>query len=150
MPKVSGLGHVGIWVREPETMIDFYSGFLGMQVTDRGRGDNIVFLSAHPEIEHHEFALARSTTEVSNPQQLSFIVGSLADLREFYAEIVDRGYPIDMVVNHGNAIGCYFRDPENNRIEVYWHTGREWPQPYADPIDLSRSEDELRAIVAAL
>jgi catechol-2,3-dioxygenase len=55
-----------------------------------------------------------------------------------------------MVVNHGNAIGCYFRDPEENVVEVYWHTGRDWPQPYADPIDLSRSEEELLDIVAAL
>jgi len=35
-------------------MVDFYANFLGMQVTDRGEGDRIVFLSARPEVEHHE------------------------------------------------------------------------------------------------
>jgi catechol-2,3-dioxygenase len=150
MPKVTGLGHVGIYVRDPQQMIEFYSGFLGMSVTDRGPDDRIVFLSANPEVEHHEFAMVRSADRTSDPQQISFTVGSLADLRAFYAQIVERGYPIEMVVNHGNAIGCYFRDPEQNVVEVYWHTGRDWPQPYGDPIDLSKSEAELLDIVAAL
>jgi catechol-2,3-dioxygenase len=150
MPKVTGLGHVGIYVRDPHLMIEFYSGFLGMSVTDRGPDDRIVFLSANPAIEHHEFAMVRSTDHRSDPQQISFTVASLADLRNFYAQILDRGYPVEMVVNHGNAIGCYFRDPEDNVVEVYWHTGKDWPQPYADPIDLSKSEAELLDIVAAL
>lgn len=150
MPKVTGLGHVGIYVRDPQLMIDFYSGFLGLAVTDRGPEDRIVFLSANPAIEHHEFVLVKSEDRTSDPQQVSFTAASLADLRTFYAGILARGYPVEMVVNHGNAIGCYFRDPEQNVVEVYWHTGRDWPQPYGDPIDLSRPEQELLDIVAAL
>ena len=150
MARVRNLGHVGIYVRDPQLMIDFYSGFLGMSVTDRGPDDWIVFLSANPAAEHHEFAMVRSDDRKSEPQQISFRVASLADLRSFYAEIVDRGFPVEMVVNHGNAIGCYFRDPEENVVEVYWQTGKDWPQPYGDPIDLSKSEEELLDIVAAL
>jgi catechol-2,3-dioxygenase len=150
MPKVTGLGHVGIYVRDPQLMMEFYSGFLGMSVTDRGPDDWIVFLSANPATEHHEFAMVRSEDHQSDPQQISFTVESLGDLRNFYAQILERGYPVEMVVNHGNAIGCYFRDPEQNVVEVYWHTGKDWPQPYGDPIDLSKSEQELLDIVAAL
>jgi catechol-2,3-dioxygenase len=150
MPKVTGLGHVGIYIRDPQLMIEFYSGFLGMSVTDRGPDDRIVFLSANPAIEHHEFAMVQSAEHKTDPQQISFTVASLADLRAFYAAILERGYPVEMVVNHGNAIGCYFRDPEENVVEVYWHTGKDWPQPYGDPIDLSKSEAELLDIVAAL
>lgn len=150
MPKVTGLGHVGIYVRDPQLMTDFYSGFLGMSVTDRGPDDWIVFLSANPAIEHHEFVLVKSEDRKTDPQQVSFTAASLADLRTFYAEILNRGYPVEMVVNHGNAIGCYFRDPEQNVVEVYWHTGKDWPQPYGDPIDLSKPEAELLDIVAAL
>jgi catechol-2,3-dioxygenase len=150
MPKVTGLGHVGIYIRDPQLMIDFYSGFLGMSVTDRGPDDRIVFLSANPAIEHHEFAMVQSAEHKTDPQQISFTVASLADLKAFYAAILERGYPVEMVVNHGNAIGCYFRDPEENVVEVYWHTGKDWPQPYGDPIDLSKSEAELLDIVAAL
>lgn len=143
MPKVTGLGHVGLYVRDPAVMIDFYSNFLGLTVTDRGENDRIVFLSARPEEEHHELALARSEDHHTDPQQISFTVGSLTDLRSFYSQIKERGYPIDRVVSHGNAFGCYFRDPEGNRVEVYWHTDKDWPQPYGEPIDLDRSEEEL-------
>ena len=150
MTKVPGLVHVWIYARDPQPMIEFYSGFLGMSVTDRGADDWIVFLSANPAVEHHEFAMMRSADRKSEPQQISFTVASLADLRSFYAEILARGLHVDMVVNHGNAIGCYFRDPEENVVEVYWHTGKDWHQPYADPIDLSKPEEELLGIVAAL
>ena len=146
MPKVTGLGHVGLYVRDPEAMIAFYSDFLGMKVTDRAEDGRIVFLSARPEEEHHELALARSEELHTDPQQVSFTLDSLADLRVFYKQIKERGYPIDRTVSHGNAFSCYFRDPEGNRVEVYWHTGKDWPQPYGQPLDLALSEEELLAI----
>ena len=143
MPKVTGLGHVGIYVTDVPKMVDFYSGFLGMEVTDRADDDRIVFLSARPAEEHHELALARNTELKTEAQQVSFTVASLGDLKGFYQQIKQRGYPVDRVVNHGIAFGCYFRDPENNRIEVYWPTGKEYPQPHGDPIDLEMSDSEL-------
>ncbi|MDH6219529.1 VOC family protein [Streptomyces pseudovenezuelae] len=145
MPKVTRLGHVGLFVTDPEVMLDFYSGFLGMTVTDRD--ERRVFLSSRPGEEHHELLLAKDKERHTDPQQLSFVVQSLSDLREFYAQIVERKYSIDHVNNHGNAIGCYFRDPEDNRVEVYWHTGIDWPQPYSQPIDLSLTEAELLGLL---
>jgi len=56
MPKVTRLGHVGLFVADPEIMLEFYSNFLGMTVTDRD--ERRVFLSARPEEEHHELLLA--------------------------------------------------------------------------------------------
>jgi catechol-2,3-dioxygenase len=86
-------------------------------------------------------------TRHSDAQQISFTVDSLADLRTFYAQINERGYLIDRVVNHGNAFGCYFFDPEGNRVEVYWHTGKLWPQPFGEPIDLGLPEEDLLAVL---
>jgi catechol-2,3-dioxygenase len=149
MPKVTGLGHVGIYVKDMPTMVEFYNKFLGLQITDRGDDDWIVFLSANPEAEHHEFALAkpRNGEVTQNVQQISFRVGSLTDLKEFYRNIKDRGYKIDHVTNHVNAIGCYFFDPEENRVEVYWQTGKEYPQPQGGNIDLELSEHELMSMI---
>ncbi len=145
MPKVTRLGHVGLFVTDVEKMAEFYSGFLGMTITDRD--ERRIFLSTRPKEEHHELLLARNADRHTDPQQLSFVVDSLADLRTFYAQIVERGYSIDHISNHGNAFGCYFRDPEDNRVEVYWHTGIEWPQPFSEPVDLSLSEDELHGVL---
>lgn len=145
MPKVTRLGHVGLFVNDPEIMLEFYSHFLGMTVTDRD--ERRVFLSSRPDEEHHELLLAKNPERRTDPQQLSFVLDSLADLREFYAQIVERGYEIDHVSNHGNAIGCYFRDPEHNRVEVYWHTDIDWPQPYSGTIDLTLSEEEILGLL---
>jgi catechol-2,3-dioxygenase len=147
MPAVTGLGHVGLFVKDMPTMIDFYSNFLGLEITDRGPDDRIVFFSARPDQEHHELALVRSDSRKTDAQQVSFTVGSLADLREFYRQIKDRGLAIEQVVNHGIAFGCYFYDPEGNGIEVYWSTGIDYPQPHREPIDLEASDEELLALL---
>lgn len=150
MPRVTGLGHVGLFVQDPATMVEFYHAFLGMEVTDRGKDDWIVFLSARPRQEHHELALMKAPDRKSEVQQLSFTVGSLDDLRRFWSAIKERGYPVDRVVNHGIAFGCYFRDPEGNRVEIYWPTGKDYPQPHGDPIDLDMPADDLLALLDAM
>jgi catechol 2,3-dioxygenase-like lactoylglutathione lyase family enzyme len=35
MARVTGLGHVGIYVQDPAQMVAFYRDVMGMQVTDR-------------------------------------------------------------------------------------------------------------------
>jgi hypothetical protein len=48
-----------------------------------------------------------------------------------------------MIVSHGNAVGMYFRDPEENRLEIYWATGLDAKQPYLEKVDLGESPDEI-------
>jgi catechol-2,3-dioxygenase len=150
MPIVTGLGHIGIYVKDPDVMVEFYSTFLGMTVSDRAEDSHVVFLSTRPEEEHHELVLMKDEERDSDAQQISFTVGSLADLRSFYAQINERGYVVDRVINHGNAFGCYFFDPEGNRVGVYWHTGKVWPQPYGVPIDLGLPEEDLVAVLESM
>lgn len=150
MAKVTGLGHVGVYVRDMPAMLAFYTNVLGLEVTDRGEDDRIVFLSARPREEHHELAFVKSPDHRTDAQQISFTVGSLQDLKVLYRRIKAAGRPIERVVNHGIAFGCYFRDPEDNRIEVYWSTGKDYPQPHGDPIDLEADDAELLHILATM
>jgi catechol 2,3-dioxygenase-like lactoylglutathione lyase family enzyme len=147
MAKVTGLGHFGIFVQDMPKMLDFYTNVLGLTMTDRGAEDRIVFLSGHPETEHHEIALAKSADQRTDAGQISFHADTLQDLKTLHRRVEEYGCEFDRVVNHGIAFGCYFRDPENNRVEVYWPTGKEYPQPHGDPIDLDASDDELRALL---
>lgn len=148
MARVTQLGHVGITVRDLEKMTAFYTDILGFTITDDmpGRG---VFLSGRPQEEHHEFVLGLGD-KPANAQQISFHVGSLDDLREIYNKLPEAGATDIRVTNHGIAIGCYFLDPEGNRIECYWSSGFDYPQPKADPIDLTRPTDELIAELEAM
>jgi hypothetical protein len=84
----------------------------------------------------------RKKSVTPTPQQLSFPVETLADLREFYAQIVERKCSIDHVSNHGNAIGA----PSGTRRTTAWRctgTSIDWPQLFSEPIDLSPFEEEL-------
>ncbi len=47
------------------------------------------------------------------------------------------------VISHGNAWSCYFKDPEGNVIETYLDSPFHVPQPHGEPLDLSKSDEEI-------
>jgi catechol 2,3-dioxygenase len=153
MPRVTGLGHVGFYVRDLERMVGFYRDVMGMQVTKQNWRLGIVFLSADPEAVDHEIALMRGRPSAEDPhliQQISMRAASLDDLRAFLRRLRAEGYRIENVVNHASAIGCYFFDPEGNRTEVFWVTGRPSWVPVANPIDIEQPDEVVLAEVDRL
>ena len=153
MPTVSGLGHVGIYVHDLMKQRDFYSRVMGLEIADEDiEGRGMVFLSAHPDEEHHEFVIMKGRTGDASAQviqQLSFKVDTLAELKDFHTVFKNEGVEIQRTVSHGNAFGMYATDPEGNTIEVYYKTGFPVPQPHGDPVDLDTSEEELIDIARA-
>jgi catechol 2,3-dioxygenase-like lactoylglutathione lyase family enzyme len=146
MAQVVGLGHVGIYVRDLERMVSFYRDTLGLRVTKQNWRAGIVFLSADPERADHEIALFRGRASAADPQlinQISLRVPSLEDLRSFHRRLINEGYRIDAVVNHVSAIGCYSFDPEDNRSEVFWVTGRACWVPIAHLIDIDQPDEAV-------
>ena len=153
MPKVLGLGHVGIYVRDLSRMVAFYRDVMGMEVTKQNWRAGAVFLSADASAVDHEIALIRGRPDADAPHlinQISLRVGSFADLRAFHRRLVAEGYRIDAVVSHASAIGCYFFDPEGNRTEVFWVTGRPCWVPTANPIDIEQPDEVVMAEVDRL
>jgi catechol-2,3-dioxygenase len=80
-------------------------------------------------------------------QQISMRVATLDDLRAFRRRLAAEGYHIEGVVNHASAIGCYFLDPEGNRTEVFWVTGRPCWVPTVSPIDIEQPDEAVMAEV---
>ena len=154
MPRVTGLGHVGIYVRDLERMVAFYRDLLGMRITKQNWRVGIVFLSSDPDRVDHEIALMGGRPPGEDDphliQQISMRVASLDDLREFHRRLRAEGYRIERVVNHASAIGCYFLDPEGNRTEVFWLTGRDSWVPVAVPIDIEQPDEMVLAAVDRL
>jgi catechol-2,3-dioxygenase len=145
-PRIARLGHVGIHCLDLPAQEAFYTDVLGLYVTDRDDEGGLVFLSAQPDVEHHEVLLCRGRdVPVGSKviQQVSFRCSDYADVVGFYRRLRERGVDLDRVVTHGNAIGVYFMDPEGNRCEVYWNTGLEARQPFGVPVNLDEDEDEV-------
>jgi catechol 2,3-dioxygenase-like lactoylglutathione lyase family enzyme len=144
--------HVGIFVTDMARMVDFYTGFLGFAVSDRGSreaGGEICFMTRDPR-EHHQlvFATGRPAEPGFNPiNQLSFRVDSLGTLRELHAGLQRRGMDEIRPITHGNALSVYFRDPENNRVELLIDTPWYVPQPHRVPVDLTLPDDALWASI---
>ena len=153
MARVRGLGHVGIYVSDLERMVAFYRDVMGMQITKQNWRLGIVFLSSDPAEVDHEIALMRGRPSPEDPhliQQISMRVATLDDLRDFHRRLRADGYRIERVVNHASAIGCYFLDPEGNRTEVFWLTGRDSWVPVANPIDIELPDAVVLAEVDRL
>lgn len=138
------LGHVALTAKDPKELAHFYEGFLGLHRVGEIATDEtgaMVFLSSDPDG-------SPQLQLMSNPGRAhaAFKVDSLAELRELYAEAPRRGAPIAMSLDHGPTLSFYVRDPEGNACEVYWETGirRDGGN---QPIDLSKSEQELLALI---
>jgi catechol-2,3-dioxygenase len=148
MPKITGLGHLGLFCKNLENMREFYSRFMGLTITDEDLDRGIVFLSADPTSEHHELALARlrgDAEPTQHVQQISFIVKSMDDLKAFYQRIKQEGLRLDRTVTHGISCSLYFYDIEDNRIELYYKTGYNVKQPLGEAINLDDPTDDILA-----
>jgi catechol-2,3-dioxygenase len=146
MTTIAELGHTGLWVNDLPKMKDFYTRVLGLHVTDEDEQEGMVFLSSRPEAEHHELVLARGRVggpETKVTHQISWRVPRLEDVLAFHERFRSEGIQVQQEVTHGNAVGIYFFDPEGNRNEVYWQTGRDVRQPFRKSLNLDQSPDAV-------
>ncbi len=143
--------HFGLFVTDLAVMETFYTGVMGLSVTDRGPYPNpeqyphLVFLSSDPK-EHHQFVLISGRPDsVDFPlnQQMSFLVDNLDEMREIVRRAKAAGVTGIESRTHGNAWSSYFPDPDGNRVEVYTHTPWHVPQPNLREIDFDRPNAEV-------
>jgi catechol-2,3-dioxygenase len=142
------LGHVGIHVCDFEMMLGFYQRVFGFVISDikRSESRSIAFLTSEPTL-HHQLVLAtgRDPNDRSRViNQISFRVHTLDDLRRIHEALKKEPVSDMAVITHGTAWSVYFRDPEGNRAEAFVDTPWYVDQPFRSPIDLSKSDEELR------
>ncbi len=147
-PKNLSFSHLGFFVHDMEKMERFYTQILGFVPTDRGvaRGRPIVFLSRDPR-EHHQIVLVEGRTGALDDKvinQISLRVDELDDLRQLMPAIeADPGVSEIDPINHGIAFSIYFRDPENNRLEIFCDAPWYVDQPMIEKLDLSLSDEDI-------
>ena len=144
--SIQKLGHVGIYAQDLPNMRDFYTRIVGLHIADET--SSAVFMSSDPDREHHEFVLFAGTPEQRTcVQQISFSCESLEDIVQYYHRFKDNKVRFRSVTSHGNAVGLYFFDPEDNVCEVYWTTPWKAHQPYGVAVDLTQNLDEVKRLV---
>ena len=125
------IGHVHLNVADVERSLAFYEGLLGFEV--QVRTDWGVFLSAGGY--HHHLALNTSYSEGADPSPrdaagLHHFAIRYPTREAFVAAVrtlVEAGVPVWQAGDHGYALAVYFRDPDDNGVELCWDRPRaEW------------------------
>lgn len=128
------IGHVHLKVADLERAMAFYCDLLGFQLMQR-YGTQAAFVSAGGY--HHHIALntwesrggsppPRGTTGLYHVAILYPSRGLLADALQ---RLVQAGVELDGAADHGVSEALYLRDPDGNRVELYWDRPPEaWPR----------------------
>ena len=146
--------HAVLHVRDVETMLDFYTRVLGFEVTDRGPlgegagAPEIIFMSQVPT-DHHQLAFlsaGRGAGRSNTHHHMAFRVSSYDEVRAFAQALERDGRATEIEpVTHGNAWSVYFRDPEDNGVEIFCDSPFHVSQPKYQPLDISLDEQQQRA-----
>ncbi|MEA2952961.1 MAG: catechol 2,3-dioxygenase [Alphaproteobacteria bacterium] len=127
------IGHVHLKVADLDRALDFYTGVLGFELTQRMPG--AAFMSAGGY--HHHIALNTWESEGAPPPppgrtglfHLAILYPTRALLADALRRLIAAGIPLDGASDHGVSEALYLRDPDNNGVELYWDRPKEkWPR----------------------
>jgi catechol 2,3-dioxygenase len=146
------IAHVVIKVRDLERSRKFYTEILGMQVMKDVSEIKAVFLSFNGQ-DHHEVALFQIGPQAEGPKMnqvgllhFALRLRSEEELRAAYKELKEKGVPVTFTVNHGVTKSVYFRDPDDNELEVYCDNNPEeyiqMPNAYLGTEKLEFAKDD--------
>ena len=158
IPDGARIGHVHLKVSDIDHALDFYTGVLGFQLTQRF-GDEAAFVAAGDY--HHHIGLNTWQSKGGPPPapgttglfHLAVLYPTRRELADALRRVRDAGIPLDGASDHGVSEALYLNDPDQNGVELYWDRPREeWPRPadgspgvdmYTAPLDVADLMSEL-------
>ena len=121
------IGHVVLNVADLARAERFYTGILGLEVSDR-YPDAMVpggMLFLRLSTDHHGVALVGGAPGApqSSLNHFAFEVGSLDEVFRARAWLREHGVPIHFEGRRraGCQIAIEFQDPDGNNLEIYWN-----------------------------
>ncbi len=122
------IGHAHLKVRDLQRSIDFYTHYIGLDVTEVV-GDHYAFLTGGTF--HHEIALQNVGANAPHPPArgtgLYHVAFEVPDKRAFalaYQSLLKAGIAV-LAVDHYISWAMYFDDLDGNGLEIYWDTRSE-------------------------
>ena len=144
------IGHVHLKVADLDRAIGFYSGVLGLEITQR-YGRQAAFLSAGGY--HHHIGLNTWESEGGAPPppgttglyHVAILYPTRPALADALRRVTAAGIRLEGASDHGVSEALYLRDPDGNGMELYWDRPQEqWPRTpegeiamYTERLDLS-------------
>jgi catechol 2,3-dioxygenase len=136
IPVAAGtrIGHVHLKVADLERALGFYCGVLGFELTQR-YGDQAAFVSAGGY--HHHIGLNTWESKGGSPPppgttglfHTAILYPTRAALADALHRVRSAGIELDGASDHGVSEALYFRDPDQNGVELYRdRPHEEWPR----------------------
>jgi catechol 2,3-dioxygenase-like lactoylglutathione lyase family enzyme len=164
--KARRMGHFALWHANLESAKHFYVDLLGLRQTDyihNGHNEAVAMFTSYGT-DHHSFVAIHPSTATGDRKkyydsgikvnQVSFQVGTLAEVVDAHAYFVEKQVPISRIGRDypGSNWAVYAFDPDGHRVELYYGmeqigwsrrskpTEAHLPLPYEVPPLPQRSE----------
>ena len=148
------IGHVHLKVSDLARALDFYTGVLGFEVTQR-YGLQAAFLSAGGY--HHHIGL-NTWESLGGPPPPSGSTGlfhtailypTRAALADALRRLIRAKIPLDGASDHGVREALYLRDPDQNGVELYWDRPQDkWPRDASGGLAMMTARLDLESLLA--
>ncbi len=154
IPAGTRIGHVHLKVADLERALDFYMGVLGFDLVQR-YGEQAAFVSAGGY--HHHIGL--NTWESKGGSlpppgstglyHTAILYPTLVDLANAFKRMLAAGVELDGAADHGVSMALYFRDPDQNGIELYWDKPEaDWPRGADGKLAMSNARIDLQQLLS--
>lgn len=148
------IGHVHLKVSDLNRAIAFYRDVLGMDV-QQIIGDQAAFLSF--DGYHHHLGLNTWHSKGAPPPaphhtglyHTAFLYPDRQALAVALKRVLEAGIVLDGAADHGVSEAVYFRDPDDNGIELYRDRApKDWPRTDDGKLMMRNTRLDLQALLA--
>jgi len=156
VPKDTRSGHVHLKVADIDRSLKFYQGLLGFQIEQR-YGSQAVFISAGGY--HHHIGLNTWHSKNGPPApphstglyHTAIVYPTRKDLAVVLKRLLDEGYPLTGMSDHGVSEAIYLNDPDGNGVELYWDRPKDqWPRDEEGGLSMVTETLDIKGLLADL
>ena len=152
-PVRLSIGHVHLKVSDLSRATTFYHDVLGLDITQR-YGSQAVFLSSDGYHHHIGLNTWESLGGPPSPEgcaglyHVAFVYSTRGELAQAVRRVLAAGVVLEGAVDHGVSLAVYFRDPDQNGVELYWDRPRaDWPKDSQGGLSMVTDALDLPALL---
>jgi catechol 2,3-dioxygenase len=156
IPASTRIGHVHLKVADIPRALKFYQELLGFQI-EQWYGTEAVFISAGGYHHHIGLNTWHSKNGPPAPQHAAglyhtaIVYPTRKDLAIILRRLIDAGYPLTGMSDHGVSEAIYLNDPDGNGVELYWdRPATSWPRDAKGNIEMGTEALDVKGLLAEL